>query len=724
MRPLALGAAACSPARPAASVTALPGGLKDLTAASVKAADDFLWLEEVDGDRALAWVKEQNDKTLGVLTADPRYDTFRQEALAILTAQDRTPVPRFRAGGIDNFWQDQEHVRGLWRRTTLAGYRSKTPAWQTVLDIDALSKAENANWIWKGANCLEPAETTCLVNLSDGGKDAVVVREFDAAAKTFVDGGFNLPEGKHSVTWMDKDTLLIATDFGPGTLTESGYPYIVKSLKRGQTLDQATEVYKGAQGDGGYGVDPYVMRDAKGSVLAVLVNRPLDTFRSEVWEIVDGKPVKLNLPERVTLRGAMAGEDPSLVFSAEQAWELDGRKVNPGTLMAVAFETLRPRAQSEVVASNADHSVFEPSARQSVEDVDVFDNKIIATIYDNVRGRVSVFTRKGESGWDEARPPVPDNVAIHLGSSDRAAMKIFLTLEGFLTPSTLALADVATAKTETVRQAPARFDASKDAVEQFEATSSDGTRIPYFLVRPKTAPTDGTTPTLMFGYGGFQVSETPSYKPELGKLWLERGGAYVLTNIRGGGEFGPAWHQSALKGNRQLAFDDFAAIAADLSSRRITSPAHLAIYGRSNGGVLTSVTLTQHPELIGGAVIESPLVDMLRYHELPPGASWMGEYGDPRIPEEAAFIAKYSGYQNARPGMNYPQVYITTNTHDDRVHPGHARKFAARLQKMGYQALYYEETNGGHSNDSDPILNSQRWARHYVYLARQLGLPQ
>jgi prolyl oligopeptidase len=414
--------------------------------------------------------------------------------------------------------------------------------------------------------------------------------------------------------------------------------------------------------------------------------------------------------------------EAKLIFSVEEPWELDGRQVKSGALMGVSLKLLRPRNENQVIVSNADFSVFEPSARQSIEEVAVFDDRVVATIYDNVRASVSIFTDNGEFGWKEAKPPVPDNVAIRLGSESRDTGKLFLTLEGFLTPQTLNLADVKTVKAEMIHQAPAKFDGSKDVVEQFEATSKDGTRIPYFLVRPKDAAMDGTLPTLMFGYGGFQISETPSYNPVLGKLWLERGGAYVLTNIRGGGEFGPDWHQAALKANRQRAFDDFAAIAADLAARKITSPAHLGIYGRSNGGVLTSVTLTQHPELIGGAVIESPLVDMLRYHELPPGASWMGEYGDPRIPEEAAFIAKYSGYQNVKPGMNYPEVYITTNTHDDRVHPGHARKFAARLQAMGYPALYYEETNGGHSNDSDPILNSQRWARHYVYLARRLGL--
>ncbi len=723
---MALAMAACSPAKAPESAAALPGGLKDLTPESVKAVDENLWLEEVNGEKPLGWVKEQNAKTLGVLEGDPRYKVFQEEALAFLTAEDRTPVPNFRAGGIDNFWQDKANVRGVWRKTSLASYRTKTPKWETVLDIDALAKKENANWIWKGANCLEPAETLCLVSLSDGGKDAVVVREFDTAKKAFVDNGFKLPEGKHSISWLDQDTLLIATDFGPGTLTESGYPYIVKSLKRGQTLEQAVEVYKGAQGDGGYGVDPYVLRGDKGNVLAVLVNRPLDTFRAEVWEIrdADGKPVKLTLPERVTIRGAMPfGESAKLVFTVEEDWSLDGKAVKAGGLAAVNMQLLYGRAPGAVIDDKADISVFEPTARQSLEDVAVFDNRIAAVIYDNVKASVSVFEDKGEAGWAETKPPVPDGVAVGFGSQSREAHELFLNLQGFLVPPTLNLASVDSLKSETIKQSPARFDASKDIVEQFEAKSADGTMIPYFVVRPKDAPLDGTIPTIMFGYGGFQISETPSYRPEVGKLWLEKGGAYVLTNIRGGGEFGPAWHQAALKEHRQRAFDDFAAIAADLAARKITSAKHLGIYGRSNGGVLTSVTLTQHPELIGAAVIESPLVDMLRYHELPPGASWMGEYGDPRIPEEAAFIAKYSGYQNAKKDVAYPEVYITTNTHDDRVHPGHARKFAARLQAQGHQALYYEETNGGHSNDSDPILNSQRWARHYVYLARALGLP-
>ncbi|MDP3737415.1 MAG: prolyl oligopeptidase family serine peptidase [Hyphomonadaceae bacterium] len=721
-------AATTASAAPTAPEPAAPQA--NLSPEAVKAGDEFLWLEEVNGERALQWVREENKKTAAVLEKDERYDAFRKDALAILTAQDRIPTPSFRGDSIDNFWQDQKSVRGMWRRTTLDSYRSEKPKWQTVLDIDALARSEKANWIYKGADCLPPEEQLCLVSLSDGGKDAVVVREYDVAAKRFVRDGFSLPEGKHRVTWLDKNNLLVATDFGPGSLTESGYPFIVKTLLRGEELAKAPELYRGSAKDGGYGVDPYVLRDGAGRTLAVLVSRPLDTFRSETLEIVNGRAVKLNLPERVTIRGALGGgasnASPRLVFTVEEAWAPDNMaKVGAGALMAVGMRMLRPPPPGVgLVLTKGDTSIFEPTARQSVEEVVVFDDRVVASVYDNVRGRAVVFTDKGEAGgWSENALPSPENSAIHLGSSSRDTGRIFYTHEGFLTPSTLSLADVKTVKADVVKQAPERFDASKDVVEQFEATSKDGTKVPYFVVRPKDAPMDGSTPTLMFGYGGFQVSYPPSYKPELGKLWLERGGAYVLANIRGGGEFGPAWHQSALKGNRQRAFDDFAAVAADLATRKITSAKHLAIYGRSNGGVLTSVTLTQHPELIGGAVIESPLVDMLRYHELPPGASWMGEYGDPRIPAEAAFIARYSGYQNVKPDMKYSEVYITTNTRDDRVHPGHARKFAAKLQAMGYPALYYENTDGGHSNDSDPIVNSKRWARHYVYLGRQLGLP-
>jgi prolyl oligopeptidase len=690
---------------------------RDLTPAGVAAADDHLALEQVDGAEAMAFVAEENRKSLAVLTGDPRYETFRAEAQAILTATDRIPSPSFLGDGVGNFWQDATNPKGVWRRTTLESYRTATPQWETLLDIDALSKAEGKDWVFKGADCLAPDETRCLINLSDGGKDAVVVREFDLTTKRFVDGGFNLPEGKHRIEWLDRDTLLVATDFGPGSLTESGYPFIVKTLKRGQTLAQAVEDYRGDASDGGYGVSPAVYRDKTGRVTAVIITRPLDTFRSETWMMAhDGSTVKLALPDRVSVFGAQGG---LLIVSNDEAWTFNGLAYKPGSLLSIPLNHLRSD-RDDLSVSNQALLIYEPAARQSLGDVRVLDRQVVASLSDNVAGRLAIFENRGEFGWRRQDVATPENIAVGLGDSSKSKGQVFVSTQGFLTPPTLSLASVGSTTLTELKSAPAKFDASTHVVEQYEATSTDGTRIPYFITRPRDMRLDGSNPTILFGYGGFQVSLNPAYKPEMGKLWLERGGVFVQANIRGGGEFGPDWHQAALDGNRQKAFDDFAAVARDLERRGITSPRRLGIYGRSNGGVLTSVSITQHPELFNAAVIESPLIDMLRYHELPAGASWIGEYGDPRIPEEAEWIARYSAYQQLRPDVDYPRVYITTNTRDDRVHPGHARKFAARLGDQGHDHLYYEDTAGGHSNDADPVANARRWARHYVYLAQQL----
>ena len=688
----------------------------DLTPAGVRAADDHLALEEVNGTEAMAFVAESNRRALSALEGDRRYGTFRAQAEAILTATDRIPAPSFLGDGIGNFWQDATNPKGVWRRTTLESYRSADTQWETLLDIDALARAEGRDWVFKGASCLAPDETRCLISLSDGGKDAVLVREFDTTTRSFVDGGFSLPEGKHRISWLDRDTLLVATDFGAGTLTESGYPFIVKSLKRGQTLAQATEVYRGDIGDGGYGVSPRVLRDGTGAVQAVLINRPLDTFRAQTWILHAGQTTMLRLPERVSVHGVIGQQ---LVLGLDQDWQWQGEPQRAGALLAADMNKLGSPAHS-LTLMNASEVIFTPGDRQSISSVSVHDDRVVVAYDDNVVGRVAVFQNRGEWGWPRTDINVADNSAVGLGDSSRGSGRQFVTTQGFLSPPTLSLLDVNEAGLTQLRAAPPKFDASTHVTEQFEARSSDGTMIPYFVTRPRDMAMDGSAPTILFGYGGFQVSFPPAYKPEMGKLWLENGGVFVQANIRGGGEFGPQWHQSVLNENRQLAFDDFAAVAADLHRRGISSPRRTGIYGRSNGGVLTSVTMTQHPELINAAVIESPLIDMMRYHELPAGASWIGEYGDPRIPEEAAWIARYSAYQNLRPGADYPRVYITTNTRDDRVHPGHSRKYAARLGEMGYDHLYYEETSGGHSNDADPIANARRWARHYVYLSQQL----
>lgn len=712
MRLLLLTASAFVLTGPAVAQQAMPHFPAALTPEGIAAADDHLALEEVQGAEAMAFVRASNARALAALTTDPRYETFRTEAEAILTSQDRLPSPSFLGDGVGNFWQDAANPRGVWRRTSLDSYATEAPAWEVLLDIDALARAESVDWVFKGANCLAPDDRRCLVSLSEGGKDAVVVREFDTVTKAFVEGGFSLPEGKHRISWLDADTLLVATDFGSGTLTESGYPYIVKALGRGQALAQATEVYRGDAADGGYGVNAVVLRDAAGAVEAVLFRRPLDTFRAETWQWLDGRAVRLDLPQRVGIHGVLGG---ALVVTPEQDWTVGGAAVEAGTLIAVDLAGLRAGAAGASV-----QTLFDPGPRQSVEDVAVMRDHVLAVVADNVVGTLRRFSPTGGDAWAAETLEVPANSAIGLGDSARSSGRVFVTSQGFLTPPSLGLLPADATAPQPLKAATPKFDASTHVVEQYEATSADGTRVPYFVVMPRDLARDGQAPTILFGYGGFQVSFPPAYRAEMGKLWLENGGVFVQANIRGGGEFGPGWHQAALRGNRQRSFDDFIAVAEDLIARGITTPDHLGIYGRSNGGVLTSVAMTRRPDLFDAVVIESPLVDMLRYHLLPAGASWIGEYGDPRVPGDAAFIAEYSAYQRLAPGVDYPRAYITTNTLDDRVHPAHARKFAARLGAMGYDHLYFEDTAGGHSNDADPVANARRWARHYVYLAQQL----
>lgn len=667
------------------------------------ADDPFQWLEEVDGARAMAWVEQQNARTAKRLEGDARYAGFLAEARTIFTAQDRIAAPAFRAGGVDNLWQDAERPHGVWRHASLASYRSETPAWETLLDLDALSKAEGRNWFFKGADCLRPADTTCLVRLSDGGGDAVEVREFDTRTRAFVPGGFSFPAGKQSQDWVDADHVVAGREWTPGEVTESGYAYVLKIVGRDGA---AREVFRGRKTD--VSAQPIVLRGEGGKALAVMVRRGVTFFESEFSLIGDEGPVAIPLPPRAEYQAHVDGQ---LVFTLQEAW--NGHPA--GALIAYDLgELLHDAATAKA------QQIFAPGPRQAIQQVAETKGRLVVALLEDVKGAVEVFDRRADGGWTGERLALPadSNVVIHDASADDN--QVFLYVEGFLSPTTLWLADAAASEAQAVKALPARFNAAQHEVRQFWATSSDGTRIPYFIVRSMGAALDGSTPTIMYGYGGFELAKPPIYLPEMGKLWLERGGAYVIANIRGGGEFGPAWHQAVLREKRQLAFDDFAAVAQDLYARKLTSPRRLGIYGRSNGGVLTSVSITQHPELWNAAVIESPLVDMLRYHKLSAGASWVGEYGNPDVAGDRAFIAAYSAYQVLKPGMTLPEPYITTNTRDDRVHPGHARKFAAKMEALGYPYLYYENTFGGHANDADPELNARRWARHYVYLAQKL----
>ncbi len=680
------------------------------------ATTPFEWLESVDGKEAMDWVRAENARALPVLTGDARYAGLEADALKILSAQDRIPTPVFHGKDIYNFWQDATNTRGLWRRTSLDSYRTDAPAWETVLDIDALAKAETANWIWKGADCRPKTHDRCLVELSNGGKDAVEIREFDLKTKRFVEGGFRLPESKQTVAWLDADTLILTRDWGAGTTTESGYGFVVKTLKRGQPLSAAREVFRGEAKD--VGATPVVHRDGSGKRI-VLVDRSLDFFNS-AWFVLpeDGGPARpLPLPTRSSVYGYIDGR---LIVSIHQDWTLGGGAYPAGSLLAVDVPGLLEPASTGRSGAVVE-VLYTPKDRQALDrdQIAVTESRVVAVMYDNVRGSLVTFDR-GAGGWTLQTYEGLDNAAVTLGAVADEGDGVFFTEETFTTPTRLRYAPLKYAKATTIKTLPARFDASTHVVEQKEAVSKDGTKIPYFIVHPKGHKHDGQDPTLLHAYGGFQVSKTPVYDPVIGKLWLERGGTYVVANIRGGGEFGPGWHEAALKGNRQRAYDDYFAVAEDLIRRGITSPRRLGAYGRSNGGLLMGVALTQRPDLWNAVVVESPLLDMMRYHLLPAGASWIGEYGDPTKPEEADWIAKYSPFQAIRPGVKYPLAYITTSTKDDRVHPGHARKFAARLGEVGAPYLYFENTDGGHANAADPSANARRWAMHYTYLTRQL----
>ncbi|WP_191554801.1 prolyl oligopeptidase family serine peptidase [Brevundimonas aurantiaca] len=679
--------------------------------ATSEASDPYVWLEQVEGERAMEWVKAHNAHSLGVLQGDPRYETLHQQALEIVQSRDRIPAPGFTHGGhIDNFWQDAQHVRGVWRRTTLDSYKTAEPQWETVLDVDALAEAESANWVYKGSTCLAPDERYCLISLSNGGKDAVTMREFDSVTRSFVEGGIYLPESKGGASWINKDTLLVARDFGPGTLTNSGYPMVVKRMRRGESLDQADVLFMGEPTD--VSVSGYTLRDADGELKATLINRSIDFYSSETYRVTDdGAVVKLALPAKSDITGLVDGR---LVVSLKQDWTApSGQDFKSGDLIAWPLDAWLEDPATPAVL------VLRPTERQAVEGVNATRNTLVVALYDNVRGSVRVY-RPGETEWTYSTLDLPQNVSVGVGSASETDDKVFVSVTGYLNPSSLWLADAATGAVDQVKSMPAKFDATGMTVEQHEARSADGTMIPYFVVHKADMPLDGTNPTLLYGYGGFESSLLPGYSATVGKLWLERGGVYVIANTRGGGEFGPRWHEAALQQNRQRAHEDFQAVALDLIARNITSQPKLGIMGGSQGGLFMGAMLTQRPDLINAAVIQVPLFDMLRFHKLLAGASWIGEYGDPDIPEQRAWIQAYSPYQNLRAGQPYPEVFIHTSTKDDRVHPGHARKAAARLEELGYPVLFYENTDGGHAAGANLQETARRLALEYTYLSRRL----
>ena len=680
--------------------------------------DPYLWLEDVHGERAMNWVNGENANTLGVLEKDPRYSELYAAALKIAEAKDRIPIPRIINGEIYNFWQDADHVRGIWRKTDVADYRAPEPHWHTVLDLDALAEREKANWFNKGEDCERTQQRRCLISLSDGGEDATTVREFDLPTQSFVTDGFTLPRSKQGegllevsdVAWESPDAILAAREWQPGELTAAGYPYVVKRLVRGQPVSAAVEVFRGKATDGGYGVAPATLVDADGHSVT-LISRPLSTFEAETYLLTSKGAVRLPLPLKSGILGLVAGQ---LVVSVKQDWTAAGTAFRQGSVVSFDLATLE--------ADPADLRpmlVYAPGPREAFDQAVTTRDRLVLTILDNVRGKAFVYT-PAPTGWSSTRLDLPDNSTLNLVDADSHSNLAFVSVESFLTPSNLDEIDSHTASVSVVKTFPARFDASQDQVEQYEAISTDGTRVPYFIVHPRGMKLDGVSPTILYAYGGFQVPMTPTYSASIGKLWLEHGGVFVLANIRGGGEFGPAWHEAGLKTGRQIIYDDFAAVASDLIARSVTSPRHLGIEGGSNGGLLMGVEFTQHPELWNAVDIQVPLLDMLRFEQIAAGTSWTGEYGSVSVPKERAFLEKISPYNNLHAGVAYPEPLIWTTTKDDRVGPQHARKFAAKLAGMGYPYLFYEVTEGGHGSGANLQEKARTTALEMTYFTRKL----
>ncbi len=680
-------------------------GATSRTHGAQEGTDPYLWLEDVHGEKSMEWVKAQNARSTAILRADPDYERDYEAILKVMDAVDRIPYGDLDHEWVFNFWQDAQHPKGIWRRTRITDYARAVPAWEVLLDLDRLAAEEHENWVWKGAEC-SPALKRCLLHLSRGGGDAVVVREFDLAARTFLTAGFVLEEAKSSITWLDEDKVLFGTDFGPGSMTSSGYPRIVKLWRRGEPMAQARTIYEASASD--VGASGVVFHEPAGTI--VLVQRDVSFFAAEYyWLSSDGTLQQLPLPLGADLKGA---QGPHLIFTLRDEWTPPGQAaIGKGSLIAYRVPHAGPKSAPSVSV------LYTPDRRSSVDEVATGRDAVYASIYQDVTGRIHAFRPQAHGAWSDTLLALPAGGATHIVSSNSWGPEAYFRFESYITPTTL-YANSGEGKPLAIKSLPARFDASNLITEQFFAVSSDGTRIPYFVTRPRSL--GGPSPTVLYGYGGFEISETPSYSANFGMLWMARGGVFAVANIRGGGEYGPGWHQAALGRNRQKSFDDFQAVAQDLVRRGLTTPAQLGIMGGSNGGLLVSASMVERPELFGAVVCQVPLIDMIRYTQIGAGASWEAEYGDPARPADRAWILRYSPYQNVSPDRKYPPVLFVTATSDDRVTPVHARKMAARMQAQGHEVLFYENTDGGHAAAADHKQAAEMWALSFVYLKQQL----
>lgn len=675
--------------------------------AAVSAEDPFLWLEDVEGERALDWVRERNAETEALLAKDEAFSRLERDLEAVLDSDARIPYVGKLGPHYYNFWRDKHNPRGVWRRTTLDEYRKAEPAWEVLIDLDALNAAEGENWVWHGADCLKPDYRRCLVSLSRGGADADVTREFDLVDKAFVKDGFFRPESKGGMSWIDHDQVYVQTDFGPGSMTESGYPRLVKLWRRGTPLADATLVFEGRPDD----MSVFAVRDHTAGFERDFVRRAIAFYEAELYLRRDDELIEIAAP--VSANKSVHRE--WLLLELREPYTVGARTWPAGALIATHFEAFLD-GKREFAA------LFEPTAGKSLADYRWTRNHLLLNVLEDVKSRLYVLTPPGKPG-DWKQEPLGGVPAIGTlsawGVDDEESDDYFLTVDDYLTPPTLLLGRIG-GEPRTLKSTPAFFDASPFEVSQHFATSKDGTRVPYFMVAPKTLKLDGSNPTLQYGYGGFEISLTPNYAPLMARGWLSAGGVYVVANIRGGGEYGPAWHQAALKQNRMRAYEDFAAVADHLVARGVTRPGKLGIQGGSNGGLLMGNMLTHYPQKFGAVVCQVPLLDMKRYHQLLAGASWMAEYGDPDDPEQWQFIRTFSPYHNVDPQADYPPVLFTTSTRDDRVHPGHARKMMAVMSAQEHDVHYYENIEGGHGGAADNAQLAHMQALGYRFLQRRL----
>jgi prolyl oligopeptidase len=680
---------------------------KPQQAAAAAAADPYLWLEDIHGARAMRWVRAQNERATAILQADPDYQKDYDSILRVLDATDRIPYGELDHQYVFNFWQDAAHPKGIWRRTTIADYANAEPHWEGLLDLDKLAAEEHQNWVWKGAECT-PSLARCLLNLSRGGGDAVVVREFDPGTKLFVKDGFELTEAKSSITYLDENRVLFGTDFGPGSMTSSGYPRLVKLWKRGEPMASARTLYEGRDSD--VAAAGVVFHNPAGTI--ALVQRQIGFFTPEYYLLApDGATQLLPLPPGADLKGAQGRH---LIFTLREDWTPPGgAPIARGSLIAYTVPAPGTAAGDAAVAV-----LYTPDARSAIDEVATGRDAVYVSINHDVTGSIHVFRPGADRSWIESTLALPAGGSTHIVSSNDFGPEAQFRFESYTTPTTL-YAEEGQGRPVAIKSLPPRFDASDLKTEQFFATSRDGTRIPYFVTRSRNLT--GPAPTVLYGYGGFEISLTPSYSPNFGMLWLTRGGVFVVANIRGGGEYGPAWHQAALLGKRQKAYDDFQAVAQDIVRRGITTARQLGIMGGSNGGLLVSANMVERPQLFGAVVCQVPLIDMMRYTHIGAGASWEAEYGDPDKPADRAWILKYSPYQNVKKGQRYPPVFFVTATSDDRVTPVHARKMAARMEAQGHEVLFYENTDGGHAAAADHKQAAEMWALSFVYLKQKLA---